>query len=173
MKISADRVYRTWAGLPAFGAALQRAFVLVPFALLNARGYAWQVWDDSQMKPITNLCSQSNIAPKTLFSIWQMILSSKWIWPSFRNEDLHLRDKSIRLSASCHSHSWMTSCRKPNTTTPDFRKQVPELSLLCMINDCHFEMIYDSHFESRAVSIGRSQIETARRQGRRAVISRA
>ena len=48
----------------------------------------------SLMKPITNLCSQLNIAPPTLFSIWQMIISSKWIWPSFRNEDLHLRDKS-------------------------------------------------------------------------------
>ena len=42
-----------------------------------------------------------------------------------------------------------------------------------MINACLFEMIYDSLFESRAVSIGRSQIETARRRGRRAVISRA
>ena len=42
-----------------------------------------------------------------------------------------------------------------------------------MINDCPFEMIYDSLFGSRAVSIGRSQIETARRRGRRAVISRA
>ena len=42
-----------------------------------------------------------------------------------------------------------------------------------MINDCPFEMLYDSLFGSRAVSIGRSQIETARRRGRRAVISRA
>ena len=56
----------------------------------------------SLMKPSTNLCSQSSIA-KTLFSIWQMIISSKWIWHSFRNEDLHLRDNAIRLSASCHS----------------------------------------------------------------------
>ena len=81
----------------------------------------------SLMNPSTNLCSQSNIA-KTLFSIWQMIISSRWIWHSFRNEDLHLRDTAIRLSASCHSHSWMTICRKPNTTSIDFRKQVPELS---------------------------------------------
>ena len=42
-----------------------------------------------------------------------------------------------------------------------------------MINDCPFEMIYDSLFGSRAVSIGRSQIETARRRRRRAEISRA
>ena len=42
-----------------------------------------------------------------------------------------------------------------------------------MINDCPFEMIYDSLFGSRAVSIGRSQIETARRRRRRAAISRA
>ena len=46
MKISADRVFRTWTGFPVLGAALQMAFVLVPFALLNARGYARQVWDD-------------------------------------------------------------------------------------------------------------------------------
>ena len=42
-----------------------------------------------------------------------------------------------------------------------------------MIDDCPFEMIYDSLFGSRAVSIGRSQIETARRRSRRAEISRA
>ena len=42
-----------------------------------------------------------------------------------------------------------------------------------MIDDCPFEMIYDSLFGSRAVSIGRSQIETARRRRRRAAISRA
>jgi len=30
-----------------------------------------------------------------------------------------------------------------------------------MTNDSLFEMIYDSHFESRAVSIGRSQIVNA------------
>ena len=66
--------------------------------------------------------------PQTLFSIWQMILSSKWIWPSFRNEDLHLRSKAIRLSASCHSPWWMTSCRKPNKTSLSLRKQVPEIS---------------------------------------------
>ena len=42
-----------------------------------------------------------------------------------------------------------------------------------MINDCPFEMLYDSLFGSRAVSIGRSQIETARRRSRRAEISRA
>ena len=42
-----------------------------------------------------------------------------------------------------------------------------------MINDCLFEMLYDSLFGSRAVSIGRSQIETARRRSRRAAMSRA
>ena len=42
-----------------------------------------------------------------------------------------------------------------------------------MIDDCPLEMIYDSPFGSRAVSIGRSQIETARRRSRRAEISRA
>ena len=42
-----------------------------------------------------------------------------------------------------------------------------------MIDDCPLEMIYDSLFGSRAVSIGRSQIETARRRSRRAEMSRA
>ena len=42
-----------------------------------------------------------------------------------------------------------------------------------MIDDCPLEMIYVSLFGSRAVSIGRSQIETARRRSRRAEISRA
>ena len=133
MKIPADQVYRTWTGSPALGAASQS------YGLTTVNLASWiqgdtlgklemMILSKSLMKPITNLCSQLNIAPLTLFSIWQMIISSKWIWPSFRNEDLHLRDKAIRLSASCHSHSWMTSCRKPNTTSTDFRKQVPELS---------------------------------------------
>ena len=42
-----------------------------------------------------------------------------------------------------------------------------------MIDGCPLEMIYDSLFGSRAVSIGRSQIETARRRSRRAGMSRA
>lgn len=42
-----------------------------------------------------------------------------------------------------------------------------------MIDDCPLEMIYDSLFGSRSVSIGRSQIETDRRRRRRAEISRA
>ena len=110
----------------------------------------------SQMKPTTNLCSQSNIATQTLFSIWQMPISSKWIWYSFRNEDLHLRNKAIRLSASCHSHSWMTSCRKPNTTSTDFKKQVPELSFwndkwLSLRNDLWLSFREPSRFYRTAV----------------------
>ena len=132
MKIPADQVLRTWTGPPALGAASQS------YGLTTVNLASWMQGDTlgksemmilskSLMKPITNLCSQSNIA-NTLFSIWQMILSLKWIWHSFRNEDLHLRDTAIRLSASCHSHSWMTSCRKQNKTSTDFQKQVPELS---------------------------------------------
>ena len=141
----------------------------------------------SLIKPITNLCSQLNIAPPTLFSIWQMIISSKWIWPSFRNEDLHLRDKAIRLSASCHSPWWMTSCRKPNTTTTDFRKQVPELSFwndkwLSLRNDLWLSFREPSRFyrtksdrngsETRAESrdkqgiIPRVKIESARNESK-------
>ena len=145
MKISADRVYRTWAGLPALGAALQMAFVLVPFALLNARGYAWQVWDDSQMKPSTNLCSQPNIA-KTLFSIWQRILSSKW-----------------GFAPAWYSHSAL--CKLSFALVNDKLQEAEESNeelqeagamtiISMMIDDCPLEIIYDSLFGSRAVSIG-------------------
>jgi len=110
----------------------------------------------SLMKPSTNLCSQFNIAKLTVFSIWQIIISSKWIWPSFRNEDLHLRDKAIRLSASCHSPWWMTSCRKPNTTSTDFQSQVPELSFrydiwLSFRNDLWLSFREPSRFYRTAV----------------------
>ena len=133
MKIPADQVYRTWTGSPALGAASAKGSYVSAFCTSwmqedTLGKFEMMTISKSQMKPSTNLCSQSNIA-KTLFSIWQMIISSKWIWHSFRNEDLHLRGKTIRLSASCHSPWWMTSCRKPNTTSTDFRKQVPELSL--------------------------------------------
>ena len=132
MKIPADQVLRTWTGPPALGAASVKGSYVSVFCTSWMQGDTlgkseMMILSKSLMKPITNLCSQSNIA-NTLFSIWQMTIPSKWIWPSFRNEDLHLRDKAIRLSASCHSHSWMTSCRKPNKTSTDFRKQVPELS---------------------------------------------
>ena len=42
-----------------------------------------------------------------------------------------------------------------------------------MLDDCPLEMLYDYLFGSRAVSIGRSQIETARIRSRRAEMSRA
>ena len=133
MKIPADQVLRTWTGSPALGAASAKGSYVSAFCTSWIQGdtlgkFEVMIFSKSQMKPSTNLCSQSNIAPKTLFSIWQIILSSKWIWHSFLNEDLHLRGKTIRLSASCHSPWWMTSCRKPNTTSLSLRKQVPELS---------------------------------------------
>ena len=110
--------------------------------------------------------------PKTLFSIWQMTIPSKWILPSFWNEDLHLRDKPFgSLQVVIRFSEWQSAgSRIRQARAYDSRCQNCPFE---MINDCHFEMIYDSLFESRAVSIGRSQIETARRRGRRAVISRA
>ena len=41
-------------------------------------GKSEMILSKSLMKPSTNLCSQSNIAPPTLFSIWQMTIVSKW-----------------------------------------------------------------------------------------------
>ena len=112
----------------------QRALMLVPFAPLEYKGIRsaslrWWSFQNLRWSQVLTSVPNRISHPKTLFSIWQIIISSKWIWHSFRNEDLHLRGKTIRLSASCHSPWWMTSCRKPNTTSKDFRKQVPELSL--------------------------------------------
>ena len=126
----------------------------------------------SQMKPTTNLCSQSNIAELLSFRY------DKWL--SLRNEydlpfEMRICTCVIKpfgsLQVVIRFSEWQAAgSRIWQAKTSESRCQN---CLFEMINDCHFEMIYDSLFESRAVSIGRSQIETARRQGRRAVISRA
>ena len=133
MKIPADQVYRTWTGSPALGAASQS------YGLTTVNLASWMQGDTlgksemmilskSLMKPITNLCSNWILHPQLSFRY------DKWL--SLRNEYDILFEmrictcviKAIRLSASCHSPWWMTSCRKPNTTSKDFRKQVLELS---------------------------------------------
>ena len=135
MKIPAVRL-SVRAGLveiPIHGVALQK------YGLTNVDLPSWKqgdthgksemmIFSKSQMKPSTNLYSQLNIPRKLSFRY------DKWL--SLRNEyDLPFEMrictcviKAIRLSASCHSHSWMTSCRKPNKTSTNFRKQVPGLS---------------------------------------------
>ena len=52
-------------------------------------------------------------------------------------------------------------------------KQVLWLSYLCMTNDCRFEMIMTLFLGAEPFLLDDSQIETARRQSRRAGISRA
>ena len=126
----------------------------------------------SQMKPSTNLCSQSNIT--ALLSFWY----DKWF--SLRNEYDHPFEMRIctcviqpfgSLQVVIRIREWQAAgSRIRRAQTSNSRCQDCPFD---MINNCLFEMIYDSHFESRAVSMGRSQIETARRRGRRAVISRA
>ena len=126
----------------------------------------------SQMKPSTNLYSQPNIAA---------ILSFRYDrWFSLRNEydlpfEMRICTCVIKpfgsLQVVIRYSEWQAAgSRIRQAQTSESRCQNCPFD---MINACLFEMIYDSLFESRAVSIGRSQIETARRRGRRAVISRA
>ena len=170
MKIPADQVLRTWTGPPALGAASQS------YGLTTVNLASWMQGDTlgksemmilskSLMKPITNLCSQLNIAPpNSLFDMtndylfeMNMTFVSKW-----------------GFAPAWYSHSAL--CK---------------LSF-AIVNDKLQEAEYDNHrlpkagartvfskwfmtIFSRAepfLSDG-SQIETARRQGRRAVISRA
>ena len=102
MKIPADQVYRTWAGSPALGAASQsyglNAVNLASWNQEDTLGKSeMMILSKSLMKPSTNRCSQLNIAPSTLFSIWQITIPSKWvilklsslwndIWLSLRKE---------------------------------------------------------------------------------------
>ena len=169
MKIPADQVLRTWTGSPALGAASQS------YGLTTVNLASWMQGDTlgkfemtffskSQMKPTTNLCSQSNIAALLSFRY------DKWL--SLRNEydlpfEMRICTCVIKpfgsLQVVIRFSEWQAAgSRIRQAKTSESRCQ-----------NCLFEMIYDSLFESRAVSIGRSQIETARRRGRRAVISRA
>ena len=177
MKIPADQVYRTWTGSPALGAASQS------YGLTTVNLASWMQGDTlgksemmilskSLMKPITNLCSNWILHPQLSFRY------DKWL--SLRNEyDLRFEMRICTcviqpfgsLQVVIRFSEWQAAgSRIRQLQTSESRCQNYPFE---MINDCLFEMIYDSLFESRAVSIGRSQIETARRQGRRAVISRA
>ena len=168
MKIPADQVICTWTGSPALGAASQS------YGLTTVNLASWMQGDTlgksemmilskSLMKPSTNLYSQPNI-PKLSFR------HDKWL--SLRNEYDLLFEMRIctcvikpfgSLQVVIRFSEWQAAgSRIRQTQTSESR-----------CRSCLFEMIYDSLFESRAVSIGRSQIETARRRGRRAVISRA
>ena len=177
MKILADQVLRTWTGSPALGAASQR------YGLTTVNLASWMQEDTlgksemmilskSLMKPITNLCSNWILHPQLSFRY------DKWL--SLRNEyDLRFEMRICTcviqpfgsLQVVIRLGEWQAAgSRIRQLQTSESRCQNYPFE---MINDCHFEMIYDSLFESRAVSIGRRQIETARRRGRRAVISRA
>ena len=169
MKIPADQVYRTWTGSPALGAASQS------YGLTTVNLASWMQGDTlgksemmilskSLMKPITNLCSNWILHPQLSFRY------DKWL--SLRNEyDLRFEMRICTcviqpfgsLQVVIRFSEWQAAgSRIRQAKTSESRCQ-----------NCLFEMIYDFLFESRAVSIGRSQIETARRRGRRAVISRA
>ena len=177
MKIPADQVYRTWTGSPALGAASQS------YGLTTVNLASWMQGDTlgksemmilskSLMKPITNLCSNWILHPQLSFRY------DKWL--SLRNEyDLRFEMRICTcviqpfgsLQVVIRLGEWQAAgSRKRQVQAYESRCQNYPFE---MINACLFEMIYDSLFESRAVSIGRSQIETARRRGRRAVISRA
>ena len=162
MKIPADQVLRTWTGSPALGAASVKGSYVSVFCTSWIQGdtlgkFEMMILSKSQMKPSTNLCSQSNIATQnSLFDmtnnyLFEMRICTCVIQP-FGSLQVVIRIREWQAAGS--------RIRQPQTS--ESRCQ-----------NCLFEMIYDSLFESRAVSIGRSQIETARRRGRRAVISRA
>ena len=151
MKISADRVYRTWAGLPALGAASAKGSYVSAFCTSWMQGdtlgkFEMMILSKSQMKPSTNLCSQSNIAA---------LLSLRYDkWFSLWNEhDLPFEMRSCTcvvkpfgsLQVVIRFSEWQAAgSRIRQAQTSDSRCQ-----------NCLFEMIYDSLFESRAVSIGR------------------
>jgi len=108
----------------------------------------------SLMKPSTNLCSQSNIAAllslryDKWFSLWneydlpfEMRICTCEIKP-FGSLQVVIRLGEWQAAGSRIRQAWDYESRCQNYPFD-------------MINDCHFEMIYDSPFESRAVSIGR------------------
>ena len=168
MKILADQVYRTWTGSPALGAALQRCdwpSQICPLGCKRIRSASRRWWSFQNLRWSQVLTSVPNrISPKLSFRY------DKWL--SLRNEYDHPFEMRIctcviqlfgSLQVVIRFSEWQAAgSRIRQAQTSDSRCQ-----------NCLFEMIYDSLFESRAVSIGRSQIETARRRGRRAVISRA
>jgi len=151
MKIPADQVYRTWTGSPALGAASQS------YGLTTVDLASWMQEDTlgksemmilskSLMKPITNLCSQLNIAPQLSFRY------DKWL--SLRNEyDLHF-EMRICTCVIKPFGSLQVVIRFSEWQAAGSRIRQPQTSE-SRCQNCPFEMIYDSLFESRAVSIGR------------------
>ena len=170
MKIPADQVLRTWTGSPALGAASAKDSMLVSFAPLGYKGIRsaslrWWSFQNLRWSQVLTSVPNRISPPKTLFSIWQIIISSKW-----------------GFAPAWYSHSAL--CKLSFALVNDKLQEAEEGNeelqeagamtiISMMIDDCPLEMIYDSLFGSRAVSIGRSQIETARRRSRRAAMSRA
>ena len=113
------------------------------------------IFSKSLMKPSTNLCSQFNISKLTLFSIWQMTISSKW-YINYRFE-MRICTCVIKpfgsLQVVIRFSEWQAAgSRIRQAQIYESRCRSCRFD---MIYDCLFEMIYDFHFESRAVSIGR------------------
>ena len=159
MKIPADQVFRTWTGSPVLGAALQRC--------------DWP----SQICPLE--CKRIRSASRRWWSFqslwWSQLLTSvpNWIlhpqlsfrydkWLSLRNEydipfEMRICTCVVKpfgcLQVVIRFSEWQAAgSRIRQAQTSESRCQNCPFE---MINACHFEIISDSLFESRAVSIGR------------------
>jgi len=150
MKIPADQVFRTWTGSPALGAASAKDSMLVSFAPLGCkriRSASRRWWSFRNLWWSQVLTSVPNrISPKLSFRY------DKWL--SLQNEYDIPFEMRICTCVIMPFGSLQVVIRFSEWQAARSRIRQAQTSESRCQNSL-FEMIYDSLFESRAVSIGR------------------
>ena len=101
------------------------------------------------------------------------------IWFTFRekfapaNTENSDNDKTLRLSASCHSLLWMTSCRKPKKIIRNLTSRCYDYHTYVWQMTVGLKCFMTLFLGAEPFLLDDSQIETARRRSRRAGMSRA
>ena len=136
-----------------------RLFTLLNFKRTRTENLLILRWSENRLSQVLTLFYSRIPEQNFLFDmIYDCLFES--VWFTFReqvapapNQNLD-KIKAFRLSASCHSYyEWQAAGSRIRQHTNYKAGAMTIISM--MIDDCPLEMIYDSLFGSRAVSIGR------------------
>jgi len=151
--------------------------MLVPFAPLEYKGIRsvsrrwWSIQNLWWSQVLTSVPNRISPILSLRYDKWLSLRNDLWL--SFRNEDLHLRDKSH--SALCKLSFAFVNDKLQEAEYDEHR--LPKAGAGAVVSIWYMTVFskWSMTFISKAEPFlsDASQIETARRQGRRAVISRA
>ena len=163
MKIPAERVFSLgWAEMPCTRRSVSKQYKVVctlKFKRTRTENLLILRWKQNRLSQVLTLFYSRIQDQNFRFGmIYNCLFES--VWFTFReqvapapNQNLD-KSKAFRLSASCHSYyEWQAAGSRRIQQTNYKAGAMTIISM--MIDDCPLEMIYDSLFGSRAVSIGR------------------